>query len=71
MVDAGPGARDTLDVQHTYAHTGAVRVSLTVEWTATYRVDAGPVQQVFGTARTTSLPSPLQVKQARAELVTR
>jgi hypothetical protein len=29
------------------------------------------VQQVFGTARTTSLPSPLQVKQARAELVTR
>lgn len=71
LVDAGPGARDTLDVQHTYAQTGSVQVSLMVEWTATYRVDGGPVQQVFGTAQTTSLPAPLQVKQARAELVTR
>lgn len=69
--DAGPGAKDGLDVAHTYRRTGGVTVSLTVTWTGTFTVDGGPPRDVFGTAQTTSLPSPLRVKQARAELVTR
>ena len=69
--DAGPGAKDALDVSHTYRRTGSLRVSLTVTWTGTFTVDGGAARDVFGTAQTTSLPTPLQVKQARAELVTR
>lgn len=69
--DAGPGARDALDVSHTYTRTGAVTVTLTVTWTGTFTIDGGAARDVFGTAETTSLPTPLQVKQARAELVTR
>ncbi len=69
--DAGPGEKDTLDVSHTYRRTGSLRIALTVTWTGTFTVDGGAARDVFGTAQTTSLPTPLQVKQARAELVTR
>jgi hypothetical protein len=71
VVDAGPGAKDALDVAHTYRRTGEVRVLLAVTWTGTFTVNGGPPRDVFGTAQTRSLPSPLRVKQARAELVTR
>lgn len=60
-----------LKVSHTYRRTGALSGTLTVTWTGTFTIDGGAARDVFGTAETTSLPTPLQVKQARAELVTR
>jgi hypothetical protein len=70
-LDGGPGAKDTLDVQHTYTRNGKVAPYVVITWTGTFTVDGGPARQVIGTATTTGPGTPLQVKQARAELVTR
>lgn len=70
-LDAGPGAKDTLDVSHTYKRTGKLAPYVVITWTGTFTVDGGAPQPVIGTATTTGPGTPLQVKQARAELVTR
>jgi hypothetical protein len=70
-LDAGPGAKDTLDVSHTYSRRGSVAPYVVITWTGTFTVDGGTPQPVIGTATTTGPGTALQVKQARAELVTR
>lgn len=70
-LDAGPGARGTKDVHHTYQDTGGVAAHVVITWTGTFTVDGGAPITVFGTAQTTGPGTPLQVKQARAELVTK
>jgi hypothetical protein len=70
-VDAGPGQSDASDVSHRYTRTGSVAPCVVITWTGTFTVDGGPSRAVFGTARTTGPGTPLQVKQARAELVSR
>lgn len=71
MIDGGPGAKDTLDVNHTYTRTGQRAPYVVITWTGTFTVDGGAARPVIGTATTTGAGTPLQVKQARAELVTR
>jgi hypothetical protein len=56
---------------HTYQRSGDVGPYVVITWSGTFSVDGGPQREVFGTARTTGDPTPLRVKQARAELVTR
>jgi hypothetical protein len=58
-------------VTHTYSTTGAMGPYVVITWTGTFTVDGGPARDVFGTAQTTGDATPLQVKEARAELVTR
>jgi hypothetical protein len=69
-VDAGPGQSDASDVSHRYRRTGSVAPYVVITWTGTFTVDGGSQRDVFGVARTTGPGTPLQVKQARAELVT-
>jgi hypothetical protein len=67
--DAGPGRSGTTEVSHTYGDTGVVRPYVVITWSGTFTVDGqGPVP-VVGTAKTTGDGTPLQVKEARAELV--
>jgi hypothetical protein len=54
---------------HTYAETGAVTVSAVVNWSASYVVDGGGVQQIIGTVAGRAASMPIIVKQARAVLV--
>jgi hypothetical protein len=68
-LDAGPGQRDSSDVRHRYADRGSVAPYVVITWTGTFTVDDGQQRDVFGTARTTGDGTPLEVKQARAELV--
>lgn len=68
-IDAGPGRQGTLNVSHTYAETGSVAPYVVITWSGTFTVDGGTPRDVFGTAQTTGPGTPLQVKQARAELV--
>ncbi len=68
-VDAGPGQPDSSDVSHRYAEPGAVSPYVVITWTGTFTVDGGQQRDVFGTAQTTGDGTPLEVKQARAELV--
>lgn len=70
-LDAGPGRRGTMEVNHTYATSGRVAPYVVITWRGTYTVDGGASQPVFGSAQTTGPGTPLQVKQARAELVSR
>ena len=69
-LDAGPGQPDQSDVRHTYRRSGSVAPYVVITWTGTFTVDGGAQQAVVGTAQTTGPGTPLQVKQARAELVT-
>ena len=71
LLDAGPGQQGRLDVSHTYEQTGRVAPYVVITWSGTFTVDGGPSQAVFGTATTTGPGTPVQVKQARAELVSR
>jgi hypothetical protein len=68
---SSPGARGTVQVGHTYRDTGPVAPYVVVTWAGTFTVDGGPAQAVVGTARTTGPRTALQVRQARAELVSR
>jgi hypothetical protein len=40
-----------------------------IEWSGTYRIGGGAQLPISGTATTVGDPTPLQVKQARSELV--
>jgi hypothetical protein len=68
---ASPGKRGTVQVGHTYRDTGPVAPYVVVTWAGTFTVDGGPARVVVGTARTTGPRTALQVRQARAELVSR
>ena len=70
-LDVGPGQARDSDVRHVYGVTGTMAAYVVITWSGTFTVEGGRVQQVFGTARTTGPGTPLQVKQARAELVTK
>ncbi|WP_375480775.1 hypothetical protein [uncultured Jatrophihabitans sp.] len=54
---------------HVYTATGAVRVSATVSWVATFRVDGGATQTIPGAIAGPTAQTPLQVKEARGVLV--
>jgi hypothetical protein len=70
-MDAGPGRQGTTDVEHTYTDKGLVKPYVVITWSGTYTVDGGAPLDVFGTATTTGDGTPLQVKEAHAELVSR
>jgi len=67
--DAGPGRSRTTDVSHTYDATGTVRPYVVITWSGTFTVDGGAPLPVIGTAVTTGDGTPLQVKEAHAQLV--
>ena len=69
LEDGGPGAPGTLQVSHTYAKTATVAPYVVVTWSGTFSVDGGPQQPVVGTAVTTGPGTPLQVREARSQLV--
>ncbi len=56
-------------VEHVYTASAPRNAYVVIEWTGTFTVDGGPVQQVNGTATTTGDPVAIEVKQARTELV--
>jgi hypothetical protein len=58
-------------VEHTYTHKGVVRPYVVITWSGTYTVDGGAALDVIGTATTTGDGTPLQVKEAKAQLVSR
>ncbi len=58
------------DVTNIYANTGKVTAHVTITWTGTFTIDGGASRDVLGTATTTGPGTPLQIKQARAELIT-
>jgi hypothetical protein len=68
-LDAGPGRSGTTDVAHTYADKGIVNPYVVITWSGTFTVDGGAPLDVIGTATTTGDGTPLQVKEARAQLV--
>ena len=68
-LNAGPGSRGTTDVAHTYTAKGLVKPYLVITWSGTFTVDGGAPLDVIGTATTTGDGTPLQVKEARAQLV--
>jgi hypothetical protein len=64
-----PGEAKSLKVSHTYEQTGRLAPYVVVTWAGTFTVDGGAPRDVFGTAQTTGPGTPLQVAEARAELV--
>ena len=54
---------------HEYRHTGAVRVTATASYTATFRVDGGAPVDIPGTVPGPQSAADLAVKQARGVLV--
>ena len=56
---------------HPCGRNGHVGPFVVITWLGTFSVDGGPQREVFGTAQTTGDATPLKVKQARAELVTK
>lgn len=55
--------------EHEYARAETVEAYVVIEWSGTFRVNSGPSQPITGTATTTGVPTQVEVKQARAELV--
>jgi hypothetical protein len=70
-MNAGPGRQGTTDVEHSYTDKGLVKPYVVITWSGTFTVDGGAPLDVIGTATTTGDGTPLQVKEARAELVSR
>jgi hypothetical protein len=70
-MNAGPGRHGALDVSHTYASKGAVQPYVVITWSGTFTIDGGAPLDVIGTAITTGNGTPLQVKEAKAQLVSR
>jgi hypothetical protein len=65
------GSWPTATVSHTYAHAGSHAVGVTAEWRAWFTVDGMGPWPVQGDPVVQSVgPIPLQVVEARAELVT-
>ena len=56
-------------VEHTYRTAGSLGAHVVIEWSGTYRIGGGAAQPITGTATTVGDVAPLQVKQARSELV--
>jgi len=56
-------------VEHVYRQAESRGAYVVIEWSGTFTVNGGPVQQVNGTATTTGDPVAVEVKQARTELV--
>ncbi len=56
-------------IEHEYAKAATVGAYVVIEWSGTFRVNGGASQPITGTATTTGLPTQVEVKQARAELV--
>jgi hypothetical protein len=56
-------------VEHTYRTPAPVGAHVVIEWSGTYRIGGGAQLPISGTATTVGDPTPLQVKQARSELV--
>jgi hypothetical protein len=54
---------------HTYRKTGAVTVSATATWRATFTVDGGAAIAIPGTVAGPTARAPLAVKEARAVLI--
>ncbi|MDX6218157.1 MAG: hypothetical protein QOG99_3741 [Frankiales bacterium] len=68
-MDAGPGRQGATDVAHTYTDKGTVNPYVVITWSGTFTVDGGAALDVIGTATTTGDGTPLQVKEAKAQLV--
>jgi len=68
-MDAGPGQSGQTDVAHTYTDKGVVKPYVVITWSGTFTVDGGAPLDVVGTAVTTGDGTPLQVKEAHAQLV--
>lgn len=64
---SAPGSKGR--VEHVYRQADSRGANVVIEWTGTFTVNGGPVQQVNGTATTTGDPVAVEVKQARTELV--
>ena len=64
---SAPGSKGR--VEHVYRQAESRGAHVVIEWTGTFTVNGGPVQQVNGTATTTGDPLAVEVKQARTELV--
>jgi hypothetical protein len=56
-------------VEHTYRTAAAVGAHVVIDWSGTYRIGGGAQLPITGTATTVGDPTPLEVKQARSELV--
>ncbi len=56
-------------VEHTYLTAASVGAHVVIEWSGTYRIGGGAELPITGTATTVGDAAPLQVKQARSELV--
>ena len=56
-------------VEHTYRTAAPVGAHVVIEWSGTYRIGGGASLPITGTATTVGDPAPLEVKQARTELV--
>ncbi len=56
-------------VEHTYRTAASVGAHVVIEWSGTYRIGGGAELPITGTATTVGDPAPLEVKQARSELV--
>jgi hypothetical protein len=56
-------------VEHTYRTSATVGAHVVIEWSGTYRIGGGAQLPITGTATTVGDPAPLEVKQARSELV--
>jgi hypothetical protein len=56
-------------VEHTYRTAASVGAHVVIEWSGTYRIGGGAELPITGTATTVGDAAPLQVKQARSELV--
>jgi hypothetical protein len=70
-LDAGPGRQGALDVSHTYDGAADVRPNVVITWSGTYTVDGAGPYPVIGTAVTTGPGTPLEVREAKAQLVSR
>jgi hypothetical protein len=68
-LDAGPGRQGTRDVHHVYGDPGRVAPHVEITWTGTFTIDGGAPLDVIGTAQTTGNGTPVQVREARAQLV--
>lgn len=56
-------------IEHEYTQAATVGTYVVIEWSGTFRVNGGASQPITGTATTTGVPTQVEVKQARAELV--
>lgn len=67
--DVPGGPYPDFDVSHTYTRPATCTVSVALTYTATYRVDGGPTQQIHGTATVPGDPVDVRVVAAHAVLV--